>query len=193
MLEQEIKQVSFFQVRANKSQLDQTDFINQHFWETSVKRDDSEMPGFLTATFADKDRANSLYDKLRNRKIAVTKNWINNHDPMNKKQTGVLTSEEAFERAKITKTLVVQSFCKSRAFFFSDNHCFSYNSIDQDCLVPSAWGFPTKVVPRVGLENGVIDTIEKYIFVFRQDSKQLSSLQEVLNYSKSQHEKPTIN
>lgn len=183
-----------YEIRVNKSQLDSLQAKNSDnpvlgltfrlTWRASVDSHGKALPGFMTATFFNKSNANDAYELVRNACTGVTRNWVNEHPTEEKKQTGMLTSEEAFERAKVTKTLIVQSFRTRQAFFFSDSHCFSYKGIDKTCLVPTTLVFPTYVVPRDGLEDGIVDTVEKYIFVFIQNMKQLSTIEEILDYSK---------
>ena len=95
-------------------------------------------------------------------------------------QKGVLTSDEALVRSLTKKTLVCINNRDLKKFFFSDNHCFGYP------ILPKSWGsatcvFPMTVVARPGLEDGVIDTVEKFILVFEKDSTQITTFEELLD------------
>lgn len=93
---------------------------------------------------------------------------------------GILTSEEAFVRAKRTKTVVVISSFEEKKFFFSDDHCFGVRVLPGH-WVPSTSVFPMSVTPRPGLEDGIIDTIEKYISVFEKEREQINSIDELID------------
>jgi hypothetical protein len=64
-------------------------------------------------------------------------------------------------------------------FFFTDNHCFGNGQLPSG-WVPCSQSFPLMVTPREGLEDGVIDTIEKFVSVFESDAKQITSMDELL-------------
>jgi hypothetical protein len=93
---------------------------------------------------------------------------------------GVITKDHAVERAKVTKTIVSFSSIKRRVFFFSDNHCFGYNHLPND-FVPCTSAFPIQVVPRDGLEDGWIRTIEQYVNVFHKHDKQINTIEELVS------------
>ena len=103
------------------------------------------------------------------------------------KQTGckgVLTSEESFARAisleRRQGTLIVISNMEEGLFFFSDDHCFGVDVLPENwvhCTVT----FPLSVKARAGLEDGIVDTIEKYIFVFQRDDRQICCIDELIN------------
>ncbi len=96
---------------------------------------------------------------------------------------GVLTSEEAYERSFNTHNLIVlsSSFRDKPIFFFSDDHCFGVNVLP-DNIVPCTMSFPHTVKERPGLEDGVIDSIEKYIQIFEKDTRQIKSIDELVDY-----------
>ena len=93
---------------------------------------------------------------------------------------GILTSAEALARAKRTKTVVVISSFEEKKFFFSDDHCFGVRVLPEH-WVPSTSVFPMSVKPRPGLEDGIIDTIEKYISVFEKGREQINSIDELID------------
>jgi hypothetical protein len=104
---------------------------------------------------------------------------------------GVLTSAEAFERAMLENTLIVISSIKQKVFIFSDAHCFSFYETSSD-FVPATSVFPMTVVPREGLEDGVIDTIEKFVSVFQKGYRQISTIEGLVEFIDNKRNKLNI-
>lgn len=111
---------------------------------------------------------------------------------------GVLTNEEALERAERFNrqgTLVTITHRRNeneRIFFFSDDHCFGY-PILPDGFVPCTSVFPMYVKPRPGVEDGWVNTIEKFIAVFHYDARQINSIEELVEYLNSDSSRRLIN
>ena len=97
-----------------------------------------------------------------------------------KQSQGVLTTEQALVRARHTKTIVSVSSRKDGVFFFTDDHCFGYPHLSND-FVPRTSSFPMQVVPREGLEDGWVTTIEQFIAVFHDDEKQIKTIEELIS------------
>lgn len=100
---------------------------------------------------------------------------------------GVLTSEEAFSRAEQEKCIVVIS--DNDYFFFSDDHCFGVNVLDETQWCPCTSNFPMYVAPREGLEDGYIDTVAKYIKVLCKDMKQITSIGDLVDLLNTRNQK----
>ncbi len=92
---------------------------------------------------------------------------------------GVLTSEEAFERAKRTETIVSIGSNKDNVFFFADDHVFGCSVLPKD-YVPSTMSFPIYDEPRPAAPTGWIATIDQWIEVFEKDAKQLKTIDELV-------------
>jgi hypothetical protein len=96
---------------------------------------------------------------------------------------GVITTEEAKDYVTARKQLVTVTSRhddKSR-FFFTTDHCFGVYVMPDD-FVPCTTQFPTYVTPRPGCEDGVVDTVEKYLSVFKEDATQITSIEELCEY-----------
>jgi hypothetical protein len=91
---------------------------------------------------------------------------------------GVLTSDEAALRAELCSSVSIIS--DGEYFFFTDDHCFGVGILNETNWSPCTSTFPQRVVPRTGLEDGWINTVEKYIAVFCKDLKQISSIDELV-------------
>lgn len=50
-------------------------------------------------------------------------------------------------------------------YFFSRDHC---QMVGDENWVPVSFTLPQTVVPRPGLEDGVVDTLSKYVFIFHR-------------------------
>lgn len=99
-----------------------------------------------------------------------------------KEYKGVLTSAEAFEHARAPRgRLTVIRSLKANKFFFSDDHCFGVHVLPEH-FVPCTMEFPRRIVPREGLEDGWVDTIEKYIRIFQKDCEQITSIEELVDF-----------
>lgn len=85
-----------------------------------------------------------------------------------------ISPEEAEALAKVNRRIEVFSNLDTNEFVFVDNYARPW-CLDDRCAgwVGGSTSFPMKVAPRSGLENGIIDTIEKYIFVFEKNSKNI--------------------
>lgn len=98
----------------------------------------------------------------------------------------VLTTEEALQRAMQFGTIITVSVYSTdtndQKWFFTDNHLFGYGVIHKN-FVPCTSGFPMNVIPREGLESGVISTIEDYIKIFHAEGTQLTTVEEVVQLS----------
>lgn len=99
---------------------------------------------------------------------------------------GVLSSVDAAVRAKAVGTLVVHSNRQKNLFFFSDSHMFMHPLLKG--WVPKTCVFPDHVTPREGLEDGIIDTVEKYLFIFEQGKQQINSIDELVDHINNQRE-----
>lgn len=67
--------------------------------------------------------------------------------------------------------IIIHSSLVKRQYFFSDNHCQEHG-LGKD-WVPVTHTLPFFSVPREGLEDGLVDTVEKLILVFYSDMKQI--------------------
>lgn len=65
-------------------------------------------------------------------------------------------------------------------YFFVDNHIFGSDLI-WNVFCSCSQYLPSTCVPRPGLEDGIIDTFEKYIFIYHKDDVLIESMEELLN------------
>lgn len=95
------------------------------------------------------------------------------------KMKGILTKAEQEEKLSKSHTVMTISSSEDNVFFFVDDYCFGL------CVLPSHYvsssaQIPMDVVPREGLESGVISTIDDYIRVFERDSRLIESVDELI-------------
>lgn len=104
---------------------------------------------------------------------------------------GFLTYAEADDMAKKRGRIVVHILTGldgGRYHFFSDNHLLGYvNEKNKIKAVPASITLPMSVVPREGLESGVVDSLEKYCLVFHNDSMLLESEENAVNFIAEDH------
>lgn len=98
---------------------------------------------------------------------------------------GVLTSEEASERAKNGLGVITVSSHERKVFFFSDDHCFGYPLLPSD-FVPCSTRLPLNVTARHEFPTGVIDNIRDFIALFESDRTQLSSIHALVDLLNSE-------
>lgn len=103
---------------------------------------------------------------------------------LTRRNKGVLTSKEASDRAFKIGTLITISSLKHKVFFFSDDHCFGYESLPKD-FVPCTSSLPQFVVPRDKLPSGAIRNTEDFIKIFHDGDRQITSLKELSEFLNS--------
>jgi hypothetical protein len=108
-----------------------------------------------------------------------TKEMLTSKSSYRKIEKGVLNKEQAIEYARCNRAITTLSNMSANMFFFSDNHCFGNGQLPPD-WVPCSQVFPSMVTPREGLEDGLIDTIEKFVSVFQSGDHQVTSMDELL-------------
>lgn len=98
-----------------------------------------------------------------------------------KEGLGVLDDHQALQyfAAHGERSLVTIGSHKHNVFFFSDDHHFGYGVLPDD-FVACTGGFPTKCEPRESIPNGVVDTLEKYIALFHEGERQITSIEELV-------------
>ena len=108
--------------------------------------------------------------------------FLNNKLSFDKSIKGILTIEEAFQRAIRVGRLTVIVSSEDEIYFFTDDHCFSQGNLP-DHYVPISSSFPMRVAPREGVEDGVISTFDQYKTVFHTgyNEKVIQTMDELLN------------
>jgi hypothetical protein len=56
-----------------------------------------------------------------------------------------------------------------KQYFFADGHGYAKSHLLPGNWVPCSGYLPMEVVPRPGLEDGIIATLEQYMFIFYND------------------------
>lgn len=92
---------------------------------------------------------------------------------------GVLTTEEAKLYLRDHRGLICISNVYTNQFFFSDDHCFGVYVLPDE-WVPCTSKIPQLAKEREGLEDGIIDTVEKYNFVYNKDNHQITTIDELV-------------
>lgn len=91
----------------------------------------------------------------------------------------LISPEEAFKKAKKTELLVVVSNHQLKKFFFAESHGIPKVIEDRGPWVPTTHVFPIHVVARPGVEDGVVDTFEKYKLVFEKESTLVENIDDL--------------
>lgn len=103
--------------------------------------------------------------------------------------TYVLTKAEAQNRAnnmpRQSTFISVVNRSKGVAFFTND-HCFGYDVLPDD-FTSCTSVVPQTVVPRKGLESGVITNIDEYVAVYYDDCRIIESTQELVDYLNNEY------
>lgn len=63
-----------------------------------------------------------------------------------------------------------------REYFFTDGHGYMHSNLLPGDWTPVSGYLPMKVVPRPGLEDGIIVTLDQYIAVFYSNMKLVDPL-----------------
>ena len=98
----------------------------------------------------------------------------------------VLTREEAKDRLRSTLSTFTFTVGDKDYFFYTDSYCagngitWGPNKICSISTVPSSTVIPHYVVERKGLEDGIVDSLEKYEFVYHKGDICIESLDEYL-------------
>ena len=72
----------------------------------------------------------------------------------------------------------VYASLEAKAFFFVNDYCYRLDRVEgvlPDHWVPCSFYLPMEVVPRPGLEDGIIKDLDQWIFIFENDSKLIES------------------
>lgn len=91
---------------------------------------------------------------------------------------GVLTSTEQQELLDRSRNFTV--IANQEVFWFSDDYCMGID-LPQE-FVPSSTQCPCRVVPRDELPSGLITTVEEYIRIFESNRRQITSIEELVDY-----------
>jgi hypothetical protein len=96
---------------------------------------------------------------------------------------GVLTKQQAEERvrSKGRLTSISNRYDENEVLFFSDDHCFGVGVLP-DGWVSSSSTLPNTVVPREGLEDGIVNTVDKNLFIFHKQARVIQSIEELVEY-----------
>ena len=70
--------------------------------------------------------------------------------------------------------------------FFTNDHCFGYDVLPDD-FTSCTSVVPQTVVPRKGLESGVITNIDEYVAVYYDDCRIIESTQELVDYLNNEY------
>lgn len=111
-----------------------------------------------------------------------------------RKYNGVITKEQAASllsrHGRITTRSVSgdnsKGHCIEKVVFFSDDHCFGHNVLPKE-WVPVTTYLPLSCVPRPGLTDGVIRTVEDYITVYHDpETLVIETMEELVDYVNNQ-------
>jgi hypothetical protein len=86
-----------------------------------------------------------------------------------------ISKDEAQHIVNATGSLIVWTHHETREYFFSDIYNFpeSMGKYDDDWVSCSA-RIPSRAEPRKGLESGIINTVDEFLFIFHDDGKELA-------------------
>jgi hypothetical protein len=117
-----------------------------------------------------------------------------------KENRKIFTLKEANEYLKSKQQLITQSSSTWGVHFYCNDHLFSAvrdKGEETQWILPEYFCPSTHqltqgrrhVVPRAGLEDGVLDSVEKYEFIFHHDSRLLTTLEELIHFINAEQPK----
>ncbi len=95
--------------------------------------------------------------------------------------TSILTLEEANANIINYGTLITCSSHKDKVIFFTNNHLFNYGLLSSE-FVASTVCIPMNVVPREGLEDGIVKDAEDYLRIFYKDCRLITSVDDLVDF-----------
>lgn len=84
-----------------------------------------------------------------------------------------ITKQEAEKQIQRTGQLFVWTNVDTNEYFFSNEYQFPSDMTETDDWASCSYRFPNQAAPRKGLESGKILTLDDYLFVFKEDEKEL--------------------
>lgn len=111
----------------------------------------------------------------------ITKEQLENASSAGKYKGGshVLTRDEAVQHCKSFSRITTVS--NGSIFFYTNDHCFGYGVLEKD-FVSCTTNIPIRVSPRPGLEDGIVDTLDKYEQVFECGTQCIESIDVLVDY-----------
>lgn len=106
---------------------------------------------------------------------------------MGNRYKGVLTRQEIAEKLKNAvgqksiSTITYTGKNGDSVMFFTDDHCFGHPVLPK-CFVSSTTSFPISVKERPGIEDGWVDSPDKYILVFHQNDRLIETVDELVDF-----------
>lgn len=100
------------------------------------------------------------------------------------KKSMVFSIAEAAAYVEQHRRITMISSHKRNVMFFTNDHCFGYKHgthyLGED-FVPSTFYLPSRVVPRPGLESGIVSTLADLMLVYvDKDERIIESIEELL-------------
>ena len=72
-----------------------------------------------------------------------------------------------------------------QVYFFTDDHAFGQGVLPKGYMVNTVY-FPVRIVTRPSLPTGIIDNIDTYINIFKEDGKLIGSIEELVEFLNSE-------
>lgn len=101
--------------------------------------------------------------------------------------TGFMSKEEAQKQLNSDESHLLIKNCgvgmvgDMKAYFLSDDAVWGYGILPE-AFISVSLHIPSKAAPRPGLEDGFIDTVEKFMIVFGDDQRHLNTVDELVDY-----------
>mgnify|MGYP003408655709 FL=1 len=93
----------------------------------------------------------------------------------------ILTREEARQHALEKGVIRTVSNSEYKVYCYTNKHGFGWPILPNN-FVPVSSYLPQEVVPREGLETGIVSTEEEYAFVYKQGYKLIETIDELVDY-----------
>lgn len=107
---------------------------------------------------------NSFFAKMKKSKSAPVK--------------GVLSKKEVEEQSNLSINCIVN--VDTNDFFFTDDYYIGVDYLPAE-WVPSHTNLPIRVTKRDSLPDGIIDSVDKYISIFRNDGRLIETVEELID------------
>jgi hypothetical protein len=88
-----------------------------------------------------------------------------------------ITKQEAQQMIQERGQLNIWTNMDTKEYFFTSRYALPEemkNEISEDDWVPCSYPFPNSVAPREGLESGIVENIDDYLFIFHDDETELA-------------------
>lgn len=139
----------------------------------------------LTVEMLEMTRLNKQLAEAKAASIHFGRPWAPRREP-DTVTSGVWTNEMVNaslkdERPDLLVKNGLTAISDNEVFFYTDDYTYGTKVLPKE-FCHGLHGFPSHAAPREGLEDGVIDSAEKMTLVYFHDQRQITSVEELVEY-----------